>query len=180
MRPAAASADYRYPRRLDFSATEAPDPRRSPARAKQPTPRTSRMNRLLTAFVAWVVGAITYLIAAIRWGGYDGFPDLVIMPMCAAVISAVAVGLAVLIGWPFRSTPLGRWWRSSRLWAIIFIIGSLTLLNFGSAIGLIGMYTDPTTGEQFTALHPAAAIVGYFLLIFAVAHWPLARQLGKA
>jgi hypothetical protein len=43
------------------------------------------------------------------------------------------------------------------------------------AAGLTGTYTNPETGEQFEALYPAAALGAYFLLVFAVAHWPLGQ-----
>jgi hypothetical protein len=134
------------------------------------------MNRLLTTSIAWVVGVIIYLIAAFREGGCDGLPDLIALSMSAAVFSAVTVGLAVLIGWFLRFIPLGQWRQSDWRWAALAVAGSLVVLNFGSVIGLNLPYTDPTTGEQFAALHPAVAVGGYFLLIFAVAHWPSARQ----
>lgn len=130
------------------------------------------MRRLLAASAAWAIGAGVYLVAAVVWGEYDGFPSLLLLPACAGAASAVAVGLALAVGAAVRSTPLGRVWRSSRAWAAAAAAGGAAVLCFGSAAGLTGEYTFPDTGERFVALHPAAAVGGYFLLLFAVANWP--------
>jgi hypothetical protein len=44
---------------------------------------------------------------------------------------------------------------------------------FGSRSGLTATYADPETGQSFVAIHPVAALAGYLLLLFAIAHWPL-------
>lgn len=132
------------------------------------------MTRLLLISIAWLVGTGLYLVAAVR-DRYDGFPDVLLLPVCAAAVSAAVVLSATLIGLGFRRTPLNRLWRSSGVWAAIAAGGSLAVLGFGSAVGLTGEYTHPDTGERFEALHPAAALGGYFLLAFAIVHWPLGR-----
>jgi hypothetical protein len=45
-------------------------------------------------------------------------------------------------------------------------------MAFGSVVGLTGTYADPDTGRSFVALHPGAALLSFFLLLFALAHWP--------
>ncbi|MDY3554384.1 hypothetical protein R5W24_003506 [Gemmata sp. JC717] len=134
------------------------------------------MRRLLLA--AWVLGAGVYVAAAIVWGGYDGFPDMAVLPACGAVASAAVVGLGLLAGRLLRLTPLGRLWRSSPAWAAVTVVGSAALLGFGSAAGLTSEFTHPDTGETFRALHPLAALGGYAFLLFAVAHWPLGGRAG--
>ncbi|AWM40212.1 hypothetical protein GobsT_13410 [Gemmata obscuriglobus] len=136
------------------------------------------MRRLLTVTAAWLLGAGVYVAAAIGWNGYDGFPDTILLPACGAVVSAAFVGGGLLAGRALRRTPLGRAWQSRSAWAAVAAVGSVAVLVFGSAVGLTGEYTDPDTGEPFRALHPAAALGGYALLLFAVAHWPLGRLTG--
>ncbi|HEX4607945.1 MAG TPA: hypothetical protein VH092_07055, partial [Urbifossiella sp.] len=96
------------------------------------------MRLFLTASVAWAVGAGVYLVAAVVWGGYDGFPSLVLLPACAALTSSVAVVLALAVGQAIRPTPLGTLWRSGRVGAAALALGSVAILGFGSGVGLTG------------------------------------------
>jgi hypothetical protein len=127
------------------------------------------------AVASWVVGAVVYLVAALAWN-YDGAASLVVTSMCAAVVSAVAVGVALLVGLVLRPTPVGHLWRSSEAWAVAAVVASLLLLCGGSAVGLTTEYIHPDTGERFEALHPAAALGGYFLLVTSVALWPIGSR----
>ena len=134
------------------------------------------MRRWLAVVAAWAPGAGVYVAAAVAWNGYDGFPDLLLLPACGAVVSATVVAFCLLAGLVVRPTPLGRAWRSGRVWAAAVAVGSAGLLGFGSALGLTAEYTHPDTGERFRGLHPAAALGGYFLLLAAVALWPFGRR----
>ncbi len=136
------------------------------------------MNRPPRIVAAWAAGGAVYLAAAITWG-YDGLPSLVLLPVCSAIASAAVVGLALLAGLPLCRTPLGRLWRSHWGWAGGTMAGSLAVLCLGSAAGLTDEFTHPDTGERFQALHPAAALAGYFALVFAAAHWPASRGPGR-
>jgi hypothetical protein len=122
--------------------------------------------------LAWVVGSAIYAAAAVSWGGYDGLPTLLVVPACAAVVGGVMVGLVLAIGHAARTTPLGRAWSRNPLWAALTAGCGAALLTCGAAAGLTGTYSNPETGESFVAAHPAAALGGYALVVFAVAHWP--------
>ena len=50
---------------------------------------------------------------------------------------------------------------------------------FGSSVGLTGDFADPETGREFVAIHPAAALLSYLLLLFTIAHWPT-REPGSS
>jgi hypothetical protein len=129
------------------------------------------MRRLPRLLVAWGVGWIVYLVAAVLWG-YDGIASLILQPVCAAVVSTVGVGVALLAGLVLRVRPVGRLWYARRAWAGGLAIACIAVMCFGSAVGLTGDYADPETGRTFVALHPAAALFSYLVLLFTVAHWP--------
>jgi uncharacterized membrane protein len=121
--------------------------------------------------VAWGVGGAIYLIAVALWS-YDGILSLVFQPLCAAVVSAMAVGLVLIPGLVLRVPPLGRLWNAQRTCALVLVVGCLAVMGLGSSIGLTGSFEDPQTHRSFVALHPVAALLSYLLLLFVLAHWP--------
>ena len=130
------------------------------------------MRRAFCATAAWVLAGGGYLIAAVRQH-YDGFPDVIFLPICAAIGSVAVVGFALVVGWVAGLTPLGRVWRRHPVGAASAAVIGLVVITFGSEAGWTDSYTDPDTGRQWEGLHPAAALGGYFLLMFAVANWPV-------
>jgi hypothetical protein len=133
--------------------------------------------RSLAIFAAFCLGWIIYMIAMILTV-YDGVLSMIFQPFMAALCSAVFVALALVVGLVLRIPILSRWWTSTPLWAAILAGASLLLLAFGYWLGLTDVGTNPETGEQFTMLHPLAALAGYFFALFAVANWPT-RKLGQ-
>jgi hypothetical protein len=129
------------------------------------------MRHLSRLLIAWGAGWAIYLVAALAWG-YDGIASLILQPLCAAAVSAACVGAALLVGLVLRVRPVGRLWHTHRAWAAVIAAASLAVMGLGSSVGLTGVYADPETGRRFVALHPAAALLSYFLLLFALAHWP--------
>ena len=129
------------------------------------------VRRALAIFAAFVVGWIGYMIAMMMTV-YDGIISMIFQPIMAVLCSGFFVALALLVGLLFRIPMVSRWWLSSRLWALTLVLGSLFILCFGSFLGITQVYTDPETGRQFTGLHSAAALSGYFAMIFGLANWP--------
>lgn len=136
------------------------------------------MGRSLRVLVAWGAGWTIYLVAMLLWS-YDGVLSLVLQPVVAGVVAAGAVGLAGVVGLVLRVRPIGRAWHGHPGRAIGLIVAALAMLGLGSAVGLTGEYVAPETGREFTALHPAAALLGYLAIIFALLHWPSRRPAGK-
>lgn len=130
------------------------------------------MRRALAIFVAFVVEWIVYMIAMMMTV-YDGIISMIFQPIMAVLCSGSFLALALLVGLILRIPVISRWWRSSRLWALTLVLGSLFILCFGSFLGVTQVYTDHETGRQFTGLHSAAALGGYFALIFGLSNWPL-------
>jgi hypothetical protein len=56
---------------------------------------------------------------------------------------------------------------------VALILIALTLLFLAQALGLTDTLIDPETHAHFSGPHPLAIFAGYFLLIFAVANWPV-------
>src|SRR4051812_18305525 len=106
------------------------------------------MRRLPRLLLAWGVGWIVYMIAALLWA-YDGIVSLILQPVCAALVSTVGLGVALLAGLVLRVRPVGRLWYSRRAWAAALALACITIMCFGSAIRLTAEYADPETGRTF-------------------------------
>jgi hypothetical protein len=130
------------------------------------------MRRALPILLAFVVGWVVYMIAMMMTV-YDGILSMILQPFMAVLCSGLFVASALLVGLILKIPLISRWWRSSRLGALTLVLGSSFVLCFGSALGITQVYTDHENGRQFMGLHSAAALSGYFALIFALANWPL-------
>lgn len=131
--------------------------------------------RFATVAAGWMIAWVIYMIAMMITV-YDGLLSLIFQPIMAALTSTLFVGAALLVGLVFRIPAVGRAWSGSWWWPGSLAAGSLLVLCLGSTLGITSLYTNPETGVSFTGIHPAAALGGYFLLIFSIVNWPL---LGK-
>ena len=129
------------------------------------------MRRGARLFVAWGAGWAVYMVAMLLWA-YDGIASMILQPLAAAVVSACSVGAVLLVGLVLRVPLIGRFWNSRRDWATTLVMLCLAVMCLGSRIGLTATYADPETGRTFVALHPAAALATYFVLLFTLANWP--------
>jgi hypothetical protein len=128
--------------------------------------------RSLAVFLAFGVGWVTYMVGMVLTV-YDGLPSLVLQPILAALWSGGVVFLSLLVGLLLRVPPVWRAWHGSRLWATSIAGASLLLLVFGASLGLTYVGVDPETDHRIVMLHPAAALAGYFCLVFSIANWPV-------
>jgi hypothetical protein len=103
---------------------------------------------------------------------FDGALSIIFQPIMAAICSGVGVSVALLLGLFFRIPVLGRLWRATPIPASVLIIASVTVLCFGSQLGLAGTFTDPESKQQVRGLRSEAALGGYFTLLFAITNWP--------
>ena len=147
-------------------APQAPaDPVRTMTRARV-------LKRLLTIGLAFAAGWMVYMVAMLR-STYDGLPSLLLQPVMAALASGLFVGAALVSGLALKLPVLRAGWNSSAIWAVLIGLAALATLLFGSSLGWTSLATHPDTGEPIRGLHPAAALAGYFSLIFAIVNWPL-------
>jgi len=107
---------------------------------------------------------------------YDGLLSMIFQPIIAVLCSSLTVGIALLVGLLFKIPALGQWWRVTPIPAALLVIGSLVILCFGSTLGLRHTFTHPETQQPIVGLRPDAALVGYFVLLFAIANWPVKRK----
>lgn len=137
--------------------------------------------RILAVAVALGLGWVVYMIGMVLTV-YDGLLSLIFQPFMAALASFISVTTALFIGLFFRVPILFRWWTRTSLWASLLVVASLLILTFGYSAGLTYAGTNPQTGSTVLTLHPAAALGGYFGLLFAVANWPasMRRRRNKA
>ena len=132
------------------------------------------IRRVLAVLAAFAVGWVVYMIAMVLTV-YDGLLSLIFQPIMAALWSGLAVGLSLLAGLVLRVGPIARVWNGSRRWAVLIIAVSLFVLIFGYFLGLTYVGIEPETEAAVVILHPAAALAGYFLLVFGIANWPIRR-----
>ncbi|MFZ9854921.1 MAG: hypothetical protein ACO3I0_07370 [Limisphaerales bacterium] len=132
------------------------------------------LRRLGVILAAWAIGWLVYMVA-MAMTVYDGILSLIFQPIIAVFVSAACVGVALLVGLLFRIPTLGRLWCSNRLIAVGLALLSISVMLFGSSIGLTETFTDTETGRQFVGLHSAVGLSCYFLLIFAVANFPFQK-----
>ncbi len=130
--------------------------------------------RALWLLAAFVVGFVVFMIEAIRFS-YDGFPSIVILPIMATIVSGAVVAVAFLLGLFLKISPLKALWARSKLWAAATSLLGFLVLVFGYSLGLRDVGINPDTGMQFEMLDPAAALGGYFLLLFGIANVPISR-----
>ena len=131
---------------------------------------------------AWIVGALAYFAAAVA--SYDGLLSFVFQPVAAALVSAVFVLGAFLLGLPLRLSPIRPLWHCSA-WGVSLALGlaalGVTLLIFCLCPGQLIEHVDPATEEHILVTRSVGLLAsGYFALIFSVANWPdpcLSRQI---
>ncbi|WP_435021218.1 hypothetical protein TA3x_002252 [Tundrisphaera sp. TA3] len=136
------------------------------------------MGRISRAMAAWCVGWMVDMVAMALWS-YDGLTSLLFQPIVAAIIASLGLGIVLLVGLVLRVRGIGRLWDATPSIAAGLAGASLAVMAFGSSVGLTGLFTDPDTGRSFSALHPAAALLSYVSLLFAVAHWPARTVAGR-
>lgn len=136
------------------------------------------MKRLLAVLAAFVAGWVAYMVAMVATV-YDGLISLVFQPFMAAIVSGLFVTGSLGLGFLLRMIPgVGRGWDSNRWIAALMVLGSLFALCFGYSLGFRETQLNSETGRSFVTLDGRVAISGYFLLIFAIANWPIRARDG--
>lgn len=136
--------------------------------------RTRILSRASAVFVAFCIGWLVYMVAMVLTV-YDGLLSLIFQPILAALWSGFVVGLSLLVGLLLRLRPVSRVWNGSRRWAALIAITSVFILVFGYFVGITYIGVDPDTQQEIKILHPAAALGGYFFLLFSIANWPIRK-----
>jgi hypothetical protein len=133
--------------------------------------------RALAVVAAFAVGWVVYMVAMMLTV-YDGLLSLIFQPIMGALWSGFVVVLSLLVGLVLRVDPISRAWNGSRRWAVLIIAVSLSVLIFGYFLGLTYVGINPETEAEVEMLHPTAAMICYFSLLFAIANWPVRRASG--
>ncbi|MBN9690887.1 MAG: hypothetical protein J0M24_11665 [Verrucomicrobia bacterium] len=137
--------------------------------------RRKTTRRALTILIALAVGWIVYMIAMVMTV-YDGLLSMIFQPIIAVICSSLTVGMSLLVGLLFKVPVLGRWWRVTPIPVGLLVVASLVILCFGASLGLRQTFTHPETQQPIVGLRPDAALGGYFVLLFAIANWPLKQK----
>jgi uncharacterized membrane protein YqgA involved in biofilm formation len=129
------------------------------------------MTLFIQITTAILVGAFYYMVAVVMTV-YDGFLSFVFQPLMGIAFSVVAILVLLVLGLPLRmSKRLNSWWR--RYWCAPFVVGSIAFgLMLASWIPRFRVTVfDPELQAEVSSFHPALAISGWLLTIFAVLHF---------
>lgn len=129
------------------------------------------MTSITQFFLALFVGWCGYMLA-MAMTVYDGALSLVFQPFIGAVFTSFALTPVFAVGLPIRFiAPLYSWWRAH--WWISLVLGAV-------AVGLMiaswlpanrVQVVDPELGTTRDSFHPWLALSGWFLAMFAAAHF---------
>jgi hypothetical protein len=87
--------------------------------------------------------------------------------------STLCVLLAIIVGLPLSVPSIRRLWSKALVLNFALLIAGFVLLLFSQALGLNAQLIDPNTNDTYyVGPHPAAVILGYFLLVFSIVNWP--------
>lgn len=136
--------------------------------------RTGILSRAFAILVAFGIGWLVYMVGMVLTV-YDGLLSLIFQPILAALWSGFVVALALLVGLLLRVQSISCIWNASRRWAALIAAASVFVLAFGYFLGLTYVGVNPETHQEITMLHPAAALGGYFFLLFSIANWPIRK-----
>src|SRR3954449_13257279 len=134
--------------------------------------RLPNLSRDAVMMIAWLLGWIVYMMIILATV-FDGGLSFVIQGFVGIEVSGLCLGGAFLLGLVFKIPALGRWWKASRGWAAGLASISVAVLGASPMLGLTRNYLDDASGVEYTKLHPVICPLCYFLLIFAVANWPV-------
>jgi len=131
--------------------------------------------------VAFVVAWFYYMVAMMMTT-YDGFASLILQPIMGAIFAGLAVLLCLLLGLPIRLVrTLRQLWR--KLWWLPLFLGAvgLVLMIMSWLPPFRQTVHDFATDTQIQTFHPAMALIGWLLSVFAALHFwfPLPRFLRR-
>ena len=124
--------------------------------------------QILTALI---VGICYYMLAVVMTV-YDGPLSMIFQPIVGVILTGIAIFLLLILGLPIRlSKTVNLWWRKH--WWISFVIGTaaftMMCLSWHSKFRIKVM--DPEVNQLVDSFHPALAIGGWMLTLFAVLHF---------
>lgn len=122
-------------------------------------------------FVALVVGIGCYLLA-VAMTVYDGILSMIFQPIMGAIFTGAAIIGLLILGLPIRLVKrINIWWKAH--WWISLLLGCVALaMMCASWIPRMRVKVlNPETQIQIDSFHPALALGGWLLALFAVLHF---------
>jgi hypothetical protein len=129
---------------------------------------------LLRLFLAWMVGGALYFITLVVTS-YDGFNTFVSGIVGGAILSALCVAACAIVGLLLLIPRVKSFWRATYFPALgLFVLGFLMFV-----FGLLPSQVKPVGPDEYGSSIKEVGItwvVGYPLLIFAIANFPYAPK----
>ena len=136
---------------------------------------------LLRFGVAWAIAVAVYLVAAVLTV-FDGMLSFIFQPIMGVIIGGLSVAACTVVGLLLRLPFLRKPWRFMMLLPAVLAAVGVILLIFSAMPGQM-VYVAQNAGfepceESYRNLG-RTALPGYFMLLFALANWPLWERKAK-
>jgi hypothetical protein len=102
---------------------------------------------------------------------------LTIVP--TTLVTALTLAFVCLIGQAFRVQAIAEWWQKFRMIQVVILLLGLAVLFFTQELHLLQYHQDFHTKVVTTSAHPAAKLLGYLMIAFAVTYWQRCRARQK-
>ena len=129
------------------------------------------MNDKLRTIIAWTIGFLLYMIAALLTVDLSGASACLCQPIMGFLFGGVLVGFAHLLRMFVRFLRLDRFKTQMRILNTFLLFAGLLLALFSQSIGLNYPIFDSTTNEYFLGPNPIAVLAGSLLLNFSIINW---------
>lgn len=129
------------------------------------------MNDKLKTIIAWAIGFLLYMIAALLTVDLSGASACLCQPVMGFLFGGVLVGLAHLLRMFVRFLRLDQYKMQMRILNVFLLFAGLLLALFTQLIGLNFPIFDSVANVYFLGPNPIAVIVGCFLLNFSIINW---------
>jgi hypothetical protein len=127
---------------------------------------------VIPQIIAALIIGVCYYTLVMAMTVYDGILSMIFQPIMGAIFTTIAIVIMLIAGLPIRFIRLlNTWWRQH--WWIVFVIGAVAFgMMYASWMPQYRIKVfDPEMNMEVDSFHPALAISGWMMTIFAVLHF---------
>lgn len=123
--------------------------------------------------LAFILGLMLYVVAAVMAGGYDGIITVIFMPIMGGIMTGLALAVLTVLGVPLLFPKIWAPWR--RLWwaSVVLFLAGIVAVCFSWHPDLRIIVEQPELHTPIPSFEPMLGIGGWGLIMFSVAYCPL-------